>query len=149
MKREKTRNIVYQKRDRSGKGKEKGTWVVFITKSFCVSQQKDKAKQLEKAQEFRDWIYSIIFKKFKEDYMQENVNLKIVKDRKGNVTKHWTGTYYDSKGKRRQRSFGIRKYGYDYALQMAQDFAEPGKRWDLIKTYLKEDEKDILKINEL
>jgi len=141
MKRAKTRNIIWFKRNRCG-NPEQGTWAVYLVKTFSHVKYGTKEKALEEATKFRDKFYKLIYREFQENYICENVNYREYHHKNGKIYRYYRSVYFDAVGNRKEKSFNIDKLGEEEALKKAKALAMPGKRWDLVKTYIKEDKND-------
>jgi len=134
--------VVWNKRDRSGNGTENGEWVVHITKSFSASRFGSKNNAYKEAVKFRDEQYKAMYKKFQDVYICENVQYREIV-RKTKTYKYYRAKYYDKNGCVHEKNYNIEKLGDSEALELAKEKADPAKRWDLIKTYIKEDSSEV------
>lgn len=139
MKRPETRNLVWRKRNRNKQGTELGEWTVHLTKSFSVTQYGSKEKAYKMAVKFRDKYYKLIYREFQENYICENLRYREYRSKEGKIFRYYRATYYDATGNVHEKNFNIDKLGEEEALKRAKECAQPGKRWDLIKTYAIED----------
>lgn len=139
MKRPETRNIIWRKRDRSKKGTEHGEWTVHLTKSFNSKRYGGKEKAYAEAVKFRDKYYKLIYRTFSEVYICENILYREMQ-RGDKFYRYYRAGYYDEAGNKHEKSFNIDLLGEEKALALAKEKAQPGKRWDLIKTYAIEDD---------
>lgn len=139
MKRPETRNLTWRKRNRNKKRTEQGEWTVHLTKSFSVSQYGTKEKAYQEAVKFRDKYYKLIYRSFQEKYICDNLRYREIK-RDNKIYRYYRAIYYDAVGNVHEKNFNIDKLGEELALKKAKERAQPGKRWDLIKTYAIEDD---------
>jgi len=136
MKAEKTRNISFQTYKHHKENE--GEWVVTVSKSFGTNKCGGKAQALLKAQEFRAWVYGLMFRKMKEDYVRENVGYRECQPVPGGkIYRYYRAGFYVD-GVKKEKFFNIDKLGRERAKELAKKKADIGKRWNLMETYARE-----------